>query len=47
MKDYTDLLNIIKILDRLIPTTLGACWYWSEFYLYNYFVLQGVEQVFS
>ena len=19
-----------KILDRLIPTTLGACWYWSE-----------------
>lgn len=36
-----------KILDRLVPTTLGACWYWSEFYLYNYFVLQGVEQVFS
>ena len=36
-----------KILDRLIPTTLGAGWSWSEFYLYNYFVLQGVEQVFS
>ena len=36
-----------KILDRLIPTTLGAGWYWSECYLYNYFDLQGVEQVFS
>lgn len=36
-----------KILDRLVPTTLGAGWYWSEFYLYNYFELKGVQQVFG
>ncbi|MDO4920664.1 MAG: glucosyltransferase domain-containing protein [Phascolarctobacterium sp.] len=34
-----------KVLNRLVPKTLGAGWHWSEFYLYHYFSLPGVQQL--
>lgn len=34
-----------KILDRLVPKTLGSGWHWSEFYLYHYFSIPGVKQL--
>jgi len=29
-----------QILERLVPSTFGAGWSWSEYYIYNYFGLR-------
>lgn len=36
-----------RVLSRLVPSTLGSNWWWNEFYLYNYFALPNVKQVFD
>lgn len=35
------------IIKRLVPSTLGASWWWNQYYLYNYFALPGIKQHFD
>ncbi len=36
-----------KVLRRLVPSTIGSNWWWNEYYLFNYFSLSNVKQVFG
>lgn len=36
-----------RVLSRLVPSTLGSNWWWNEYYIYNYFALPNVKQVFD
>ncbi|MBQ9764476.1 MAG: glucosyltransferase domain-containing protein [Phascolarctobacterium sp.] len=36
-----------RVLSRLVPSTLGSNWWWNEYYLYNYFSLPNVKQIFG
>ena len=36
-----------RVLSRLVPSTLGSNWWWNEYYIYNYFALPNVRQIFD